>query len=135
MFGFNADLPDHSNQHVAEQTIFCSPSVTRSEAPYVVTLPDGNRVRGVGFTWPFDAERDELPANRVIRRVGPEGAGEIVEDNREAIADRLRVNNRIQVQVRNGVGCTVEPGQGPTPLGLLGLALIGAVAMIRRRSR
>jgi Uncharacterized protein conserved in bacteria (DUF2330) len=90
IFTFNADLGDVDNQHTAERVIECSPSVFQFEAPWRIELPQGGVVRGnaasVG-TWP--SELSSLPSNVRIVRTGSSGAGKVVEDNAEPIANML----------------------------------------------
>ncbi|MCG8554999.1 MAG: DUF2330 domain-containing protein [Proteobacteria bacterium] len=83
-FDFNPDLPDYSNTHVAEQVIECG-------GTWEITLPQGDKVRGMGRTWPDPTATQ--PAARRIFEVGTTGAGNTVMDNTAAIAAALAAHN------------------------------------------
>lgn len=135
IFDFNSELGDVSNQHNADRVIECSPSVFRSEAPFRVVLEDGTVIRGNGRTWPFEVD-GPLPANRVIRRIGPEGEGRVVTDNTEMIAAALVDSNARIPGPPAASGCAVSPRPGAGLAGFAGLlGLAGLVVARRRRSR
>ncbi len=88
LFDWNGDLADVSNIHTAKQFIECSPELLPWEAPYRIELPQGGVIRGEGSqVWPIGI--DDLPANLAVVQLTTQGAGEIVEDNREAILQAL----------------------------------------------
>ena len=136
LFDFNADLEDYSNVHNAERIIECSELVTRGEAPWRVVLPNGDVVRGEGFSWPFTVGDDDMPANRRILRVGTEGNGSVLTDNGPSIADTLAAHNATipgpPVFVGGG-GSECNAG-GSTGLGFVALVGLALVFVRRRRS-
>jgi MYXO-CTERM domain-containing protein len=136
VFDFNADLGDKSRRHVADQTIHCSPSVTRQEAPWTIQLPQGGTVQGSGRSWPFDTSSDEMPANRRVRAIGTEGQGEVVEDNVASISAALdRHNARAPAPTASG-GCTVgHSSDHVAPAAGLSLLVAVALGVTRRRRR
>ena len=94
LFTFNADLPAVSNQHVAARVVECDPSVTFSQAPWRIELPQGGVIRGVGpqiGTWP--AALGNLPPNRTIVRAAASGEGKVLEDNSGDIQAQLAAYN------------------------------------------
>ncbi|MEP7052015.1 MAG: DUF2330 domain-containing protein [Pseudomonadota bacterium] len=94
LFDFNADLPQVSNVHSAVRVVECNPSLTFSEAPWRIELPQGGVLRGsaaqVG-TWP--QELAQLPPNRLIVRAGQSGPGRVIEDNSGQIKEALAAYN------------------------------------------
>ena len=83
-FLINLDLPDVSNIHTANITIFCNKNVMEWEAPWEIELPNGAGVLtgtgGVGFgPWPYAI--DDMPANDMIMSMSSQGSGEVVKDN------------------------------------------------------
>ena len=135
MFDYNADLADVSNQHTADRIIECSPSVSRSEAPWRIELVNGQTVRGTGTTWPFATDSASMPANERIVRVGTEGEGEVETDNTGAIASALTSHNATVPGPRGSDGlCSVGTSTGRQSAGFLLALLMGLVAVRRRRS-
>ena len=130
IFDFNADLGDLSNLHTAERVIECSPSISRSEAPWRVAL-EGGEVRGQGRTWPFSV--GDFPANLRISRVGDTGTGTVIEDNEAAIAAVIAEHNASVPSAPTGSGspsgsgcsATGSPGAPGLALGLFGVIVIG----------
>jgi len=134
IFDFNGDLPDVSNIHTAERIIECSPSLTRSEAPWRVTL-EGGVVRGAGPTWPFSVGDTDMPANVRVTRVGNAGPGEVIEDNQAVIAEAVRVHNAtVPVAPVGGTtsGCSATGGQQVSGL-MSALFVLACVVFGRRR--
>ncbi|MGM0555819.1 MAG: DUF2330 domain-containing protein [Myxococcota bacterium] len=136
LFDFNATLEDIDNVHEAERTIFCSPHVTRSEAPWKTVLPDGREVYGTGSTWPIRLS-DGAPASEEIRQDNNMDDGEVVEDNTDEIDDMLDDNNDdVSLEPTgsggNGGGCSTAGDTAPAGL-LAGLALLLGFGRVRRR--
>jgi MYXO-CTERM domain-containing protein len=122
MFDFNAELPDLSNQHTAEQVIECGDDIFFGDAFWRVELADGRVVRGRTGVWPFVL--GDMPANTRTLRVGTTGTGEVVEDNAEAI-DRALAMHNVTVPTagdRDGCACSGSGG-GATGFALGALAL------------
>ncbi len=140
-FLFNTSLPDVNNVHVADQTIECSPEFSQFDAPWRVELAQGVVVRGQGQVWPFDTE-GELPANREIRQMGEEGAGDVIADNTMVINQAIERSNANFPSPTPSTGggevdacaCAQAPARpARLPLGLLSLALVAFGAFITRR--
>jgi MYXO-CTERM domain-containing protein len=91
MFDFNAELGDHSSQHVAQRVTECGQGTLRTEAPWRVELANGQVVRGRGFAWPLRA--GSMPANARTIRLGTTGEGDVVEDHASAIEAALGAHN------------------------------------------
>lgn len=96
LFGFNAKLPEVSNQHTAERVIECNASVSQFQAPWRIELPQGGVIRGTAAaanpqTWP--AGLDALPPNRVITQTAETGSGKVIEDNSAGIKTLLTAYN------------------------------------------
>lgn len=147
VFTFNQDLPDLSNQHVAQQYIQCDPSVGESEAPWRIVLPLGDVVRGAGRVWPVDASL--VPASRIIEQLSNAGQGTLLIDNTSAIEDALdelptpRSPGGASQPAKHvklvDEGCAVRrPGAVASRRGLArlcGLGLLALAACMRRRGR
>lgn len=91
-FTYNADLADVSNVHTAKQIIECSASVSRSEAPWRIELPQGGVIRGRGRgAWPVAMQ--SMPANLKVVQLSTRGSGLVVQDNSNAIGLALLERN------------------------------------------
>ncbi|MEM1416795.1 MAG: DUF2330 domain-containing protein [Myxococcota bacterium] len=150
VFDFNADLPAVPNQHTANLIIECSPAIWPQDAPWRVELESGDVLRGRGNDWPFTLGVTDMPANAVIRRVGPTGTGEgsVVEDNTGRIASFLETHNRtipgpppLEEEEPDAPAVVGAPSAGsgfcsasPSPLGA-GLLAWGVGALLLRRRR
>lgn len=89
-FDFNADLGDVDNNHVAQQIIMCSPTISQFEAPFRVELPSGETVYGaVQGQWPVNLTNTKLPATIRISQAGTSGAPVVLVDNAELITAEL----------------------------------------------
>lgn len=88
-FVFNPNLPDVSNVHKAGIRIECSDKYPYPwEAPWTITLPDGNTISGIGDgSWL--PELNDLPAAASATQVGQDDEGVVVFDNRDEIAAAL----------------------------------------------
>ncbi len=134
IFDFNADLGDYSNQHTANRIIECSPSISQADAPWRVELEDGSVIRGEGTTWPFSVDDGAMPANARIVRVGPEGTGEVVEDNTGEISEALSSHNTTVPGPPDGGVCSVSGRTGSGAAGFLLALMVGLAAVRRRKS-
>ena len=136
LFDFNPDLPTSvSNVHQADRFIECSKYVDQSEAPWRIELESGQVIRGKGVDWPFATDTDAMPANARIKRVGNQGAGEVVEDNVATITQALTAHNKTVPGPKSDDGCSVRAGRVPSaPAGLFVAASCALVAVRRRRS-
>jgi len=130
LFGFNADLPDLSNQHSAERVIACNPSVYESDAPWRIQLPHGAVVWGANTgAWP--TELSSLPPNRVIARLAETGEGKVMEDNSADIETQLaHYNSGRSADAGNG-GCAA--GRGRSHAAWIVAALVATALLGRRR--
>jgi MYXO-CTERM domain-containing protein len=88
LFTFNPDLPDVSNQHVAELVVHCSLEYYDFDAPWTLVLPSGERVEGVGARRLPD-ELAEGPATSEVAQGSGEGTTEVLIDNSETISDLI----------------------------------------------
>ncbi len=88
-FVFNPDLDEVSNVHTATIKYECdSEHPYYWEAPWTISLPDGNTVSGMGEgNWL--AEVDDLPAAATIAQLGSSEEGEVIMDNRPEIQGML----------------------------------------------
>jgi hypothetical protein len=93
IFDFNSTLPDFSNTHIAERTIYCSPAVSRNEAPWKTELPSGEEVHGQGNSWPLGLD-DGMPATRLVRQEHNTGSGDTIDDNTDSIAGSIDEHNQ-----------------------------------------
>ncbi|MFP4598604.1 MAG: DUF2330 domain-containing protein [Persicimonas sp.] len=135
IFDFNDSLGDHSNVHVAERVIECSPEFTRDEAPWRAELPGGSTVFGTDNSWPFSVDDDEMPANRTIVRENTSGDGEVVVDNSGEI-DGLINRHNAGITDRVSGGCQVAQPAGATLARNVALALMfGAFGLLLMRTR
>lgn len=87
VFGFNADLPDVSNQHVAQGMVHCNLFTNIADADWDITLPQGGVVRGAGRQWPYSL--DDQPATFEISQQGRSGEPELISSNRDVISGLL----------------------------------------------
>jgi MYXO-CTERM domain-containing protein len=132
IFDFNPDLGDYSNVHVANRVIECVPSLDLANAPWRAWLPDGQLVRGTGNVWPFSP--GVIPANVRTRRIGTSGPGEIVEDNQAPIGAAVaRHNATVPSPISGEDDGMCSASAGGTSAAMLGLVLMGVLAIVRRR--
>jgi uncharacterized protein (TIGR03382 family) len=148
LFRFKADMPDVSNQHIAQAQRLCGDGQDYETAPIRLAYPDGT-VRIIrpgdwgypsGFQWVDengDGLNDIVPAapegmpsllRAVYHEDVDEGDSSVVIDNTGIIRDRLRASG----SAVGGGGCSTTGSGGPAGVALtvLGLAL---AAMFRRR--
>ena len=126
VFSFNRDLPEVSNEHLAEGTYFCgiggfddpatTPTRLVTEYGFVLDYPDGTGVN------PFESV--DMPWALQTQILREEGDPIIVDDNNDRISSALNVF---------GGGCSIggSNGTGATLLLILGVLLLGN----RRRRR
>jgi MYXO-CTERM domain-containing protein len=146
VFTFNADAPEVSNQHTAEQVIECSPQLFQWQAPWRIELANGDVVRGTGedaqnLTWP--SALADLPANSRIVQAGNSGSGKVMEDNAEPISEALTLYNEsvpsTDPESSSGSsdgssGCAIASPGGSWSTALIALGLAGALLRRRRRT-
>ena len=134
-FDFNPDLPAVSNSHSARQVIECAGNLFLFEAPWRVELEDGRVIRGQGGGWPFTpGTPGSLPANARVLELTTSGAGTVVTDNSELIAELLDAHNATIPGPRGGDGCTLRAG-GMGNFVLATLLGVGMALLVRRRGR
>jgi hypothetical protein len=130
-FDFNPALPSVNNVHVADRVIVCSSDTRMSEAPWLARLPNGEQVRGAGFTWPYAAGVD-LPAMRKATQLATAGGGVLMLDQSAQIDARLARDNAISLRPSRDTCQAGRPAGGPTGAGSL---LLLALALLARRRR
>lgn len=117
-FVFNSDLPEISNVHTAQITVECGPEYPYPwDAPWTITLPDGNTISGVGQAGWLGAAED-LPAVARASQVSDQDEGTVVLDNRaliEAALDDMAVSmpNEPTTDTDGGATETDEDGTDP----------------------
>lgn len=90
-FGYNAELAQVSNIHVARQTLRCDVASTPPADSFRVELPQGGVVTGPRADgWPV--ADGSLPANLEIVTLGTQGSGSVTVDNSAAIGNALPDN-------------------------------------------
>ena len=100
-FQWNPDLALVGNVHIAKQYLMCEPGEDPRAAAWRMELPQGGVVLGSGRdSWPVAL--DAMPANVKIVALTAEGAGEVVQDNRQAIGQAL-----YDAAGRNGTGAAI----------------------------
>ncbi|MCA9581874.1 MAG: DUF2330 domain-containing protein [Myxococcales bacterium] len=119
-FDFNTTLGDYSNDHVAERVVHCRPDTDQFDAYWTTTLPSGQVVEGKGSGWPYTFDDETLPANAQVKRIGPEGVGDVVTDNVGAIEAALGDRNADVLRDREA--------QGPVDTGFLSCSSSAAAA-------
>ncbi len=129
VFTYDATLPEVSNQHDAKLIRYCGMGGTPGSAGLAVELKDGRRVYFDGSGQPNREFIDAMPNALRIEQLAE---GILVKDNSGAIGDLLDGHND-----RNGAGCDCgsAPAKRSTAGGLFGVALLGLVLLLRRRTR
>jgi hypothetical protein len=110
-FDLNPDLADVSNVHTAQLFVECNKSITYSDAPWRLELPQGGMLRGVGYDrgpWPLQPGAD-VPANFLIVQLGTSGTGEVLENNGKQIRAALDA----QSDAGRPTNSPVTPPQSP----------------------
>ena len=136
LFGFNPSLPAVSNQHTAERVIECRPSVFQFEAPWRVTLPQGDTVRGTGNTWPTAAANDQPPTVRILQ-LAESGPGQVLNDNSPEIQSRLAAHNSTVPAGGSDedAGCAISPRPLRAPAVPTWFIAVAAAALALARRR
>ena len=134
-FDFSEKLPDVSNSHTAEQTIYCSEQVTRFEAPWKMELPDGTVVWGEGRNWPFGTDDISAAKESKTFEMGS-GTGEIDDSYTKEIESTVENHNATVDKSPNsgaegGCSCSSTSNDGPP----LWVALVGLGLLALRRRR
>jgi hypothetical protein len=139
VFRFNPDLPDVSNVHQATRVVECREDLYPQEAPWHITLPNGEVLRGgpnsTGL-WPVEVAAQ--PANRRVLMLSTSGEGRVVEDNSDQIASQLAEYNATvpHAPKRDGGLCSLPAAPASCARALLlGIAAIVGVGWLRRRQR
>jgi MYXO-CTERM domain-containing protein len=135
VFDFNPDLPAVSNVHNATRVIECSSMFWQSEANSRIELEDGRVVRlQANAPWPFSTDDpSSAPANAAVLELSTRGAGNVVQDNGEAIDRALDAHNAtVPPTLRLDSSCSLARGKR-SPAPWLGLAVLVLIAGSRRR--
>jgi hypothetical protein len=142
VFNFNTDLPDVSNQHVANLITSCEGDT------FHVELPQGDVVYGTEpNVWPMDA-MDDQPAARKVLSLTTSGEGTVMIDNSAMIAkllsdsaldrgDTAVLDPEDQPQLTGGgdSGCRVAGSAQRSLAGHAALWSLALAAVARRRRR
>ncbi len=105
VFDFVPSLVTVEARREASRVVECHPNVFVQDAPWRATLPSGVVVRGAGTSWPFSAEATDIPASRVVRRIGPNGESQVVTDNSQAIDEAVGAADPPRPVVSPASGC------------------------------
>lgn len=130
-FDFNPTLPSVNNVHLADRVVFCSPDHSFQEAPWLARLPNGERVHGVGFAWPYAAGVD-LPAMRKATQLATAGSGVVMRDQSALIDERLARDGAVTLRPSRDTCQAGHPSRSLAGVGSLGLV---ALALLARRRR
>jgi hypothetical protein len=135
LFVTNPSLPDVPPQHIAVAHVMCGDGEQACEAPVRLRTEDGNDVtyRASGCRQYDRGDLDQMPAADVAWQRNPDDEGQVVLDNRAAIAKALSVHNgSVPPPQSGGCGCAVAG----SPSFVLGLMLVaGGFALSRTRRR
>jgi hypothetical protein len=135
LFITNRSLPDVPPQHLAVAHVQCGDGEQACEAPVRLRTEDGSDVsyRATGCQLYDRGDLDRMPAAEVAWQRNADDEGQVVLDNRAAIADALRLHNgTVPPPQSGGCGCAV----GGSPSFVLGLMLVaGGFALSRTRRR
>lgn len=141
-FHWNLDLGDVSNTHTAELYVECGAGGSYEESPARIETPDGSviRIESLSSYWRWgggDASgaapgaAEAGPAAAIVEKIGDSGAGEVIEDNRAEIEERLAASNAKLRGEGGGAGnCAGCGAAGAAPLGF---GLLGLLGLGRRR--
>lgn len=137
VFAYNPDLDDVDNIHRATRVIECASDIYESDANWRIDLPQGGVIRGTptsAGTWPTAVTKQA--SNFRILQLSTSGAGEVLEDNAEAISSGLSdYNATVPDPIRSSGWCSLAktPGsQSGTPTFWFALTAIGVATMRRR---
>lgn len=134
VFDFNPDLEDVSNTHTAERQLTCE----GGSGPWRVTLADGRKIYGEGFTWPLSPEEpDEVPLNARVVSFSTQGPARVEKDNADKIQSSFAA---LPPSKNNGIdggafGCALAVRQLRSQAPLALVAFAGLVAALRRPRR
>ena len=97
-FTFTNQLDVHPRIHTAQKTVECDRRFEPGRAPWKITTPQGDVVRGEGIDngWQVSATDDEVPASRTVTESSEDGKVEQVTDNSAEIEDTLESHNQEQ---------------------------------------
>jgi hypothetical protein len=140
LFVSNPDLPDVSQFHQAIAHVQCGDQeFSFCNAPVRLELVDEKQdvwFRSASGTCPRVYDRtdiDTLPSSEMGWRRDPQGTGDVILDNRAAIATALTTHNGPVISsLSSGCGCSVRGRKRPVGLGLV---VLGAALLCVRRRR
>jgi MYXO-CTERM domain-containing protein len=138
LFVTNPSLPQVSPQHMAVAHVLCgNQDYGPCDAPVKLQLEDGSNVMfqaNPGACGQYDrSDLDLMPSSDVGWSRAADGEGDVVVDNRPAIAAALATHNAtVRTTTDSGCGCSVR--KRPPPLAMLVLAAAGLLVLRRRRT-
>jgi MYXO-CTERM domain-containing protein len=136
LFVTNKDLPAVAPQHMAVAHVLCGDQeFSPCTAPIRLQLEDGSNVM-LGATSCNQYDRrdlDAMPSSDVGYSRAADGEGNVVLDNRPAIAAALAAHNATVSGPNSGCGCAVR--RRPSAAAVVLLAAMGLIALRRRRRR
>jgi MYXO-CTERM domain-containing protein len=137
LFVSNGSLPDVAPRHLAVAHVMCGDGASACAAPVRLHTEDGQDVnyRAMGCMRYERGDLDQLPASTMAWQRGTDGDGQIVVDNRPAIASALDTHNAavpLPASGKDGCGCATAGSPGFMFWLVLGA---GGVALWRRRRR
>lgn len=136
VFDFNPDLEDVSNIHTAERYVTCD----GVSGPWRVTLADGRKIYGEGFSWPLNpGSALSLPANARVVSYKESGPAQVETNNASQITATF---SELPASKPNGVeggvfSCSIAERQarGGRELVWASLLILGAAGVGARRGR
>jgi hypothetical protein len=138
LFVTNALLPGVLPQHNATATLLCGDEeFSTCDAPVNIALEDGRNVLYAGGACggsPPRADIDRMPSAEVAWNRDPDTEGQVVLDNRAAIAQAIAAHNATVPTPGSGCGCSLRARPRPVTIVVLATALL-AVAVRRGRRR
>jgi hypothetical protein len=140
VFVTNALLPDVSPQHNATAHLLCGDEeFAYCDAPVSIALEDGRNVLYAGGACggsPSRTDIDKMPSAAVAWNRDPDTEGQVVLDNRAAIAQAIAAHNATVPTPGSGCGCSLRARPRQVTIIVLVAAVVAlAVRRGRRRAR
>jgi hypothetical protein len=138
LFVTNRLLPDVAPNRTAIGHILCGDEEYNScSAPLWIELEDGRRIgwlpRSCGGFGLDRSDIDAMPSGEVAWNRDPDSEGQMVIDNRSAIAQTLAAHNAQVPKLDSGCGCSLRAR--PRSVAMLAAAATGVMLLLARRRR